>query len=97
MRVALERHVGRHLHAAVGRDAADVIASQIDEHHVLGALLLVALQLLGEPHVLFLAAPPRPRAGNRMRFDATPFDAHQHLRRGADDRPPAHADEIHVG
>ena len=78
-------------------DAADVVAAEIDEHDVLGALLLVALQLLGQPHVLFVVAPARPRARNRVRLDARPFDAHQHLRRRADDRHAAHPDEIHVG
>ena len=97
VRVALERHVGRHAHAAVLGHAADVVASEVHEHHVLGALLLVALQLLGQPHVLFLVAPARPRAGDRMRLDATPFDAHQHLRRRADDGAAADAEEIHVG
>ena len=63
---------------------------------MLGALLLVALQLLGQPQVLFVAAAARPRAGDRMRLDARAFDAHQHLRRRADDRHAAHADEIHV-
>ena len=43
----------------------------------------------------FVAA--RARAGDRMRLDAPPFDAHQHLRRRPDDRQAAHADEIHVG
>ena len=37
---------------AVLADAADVVAAEVDEHHVLGALLLVALQLLGQPLVL---------------------------------------------
>ena len=41
VRVALERHVGRHPHRAVLGDAADVVAAEVDEHDVLGALLLV--------------------------------------------------------
>ena len=71
---------------------------EIDEHHVLGALLLVALQLLrraADPLLRCVAA--RPRAGNRMRLDAPALDAHQHLRRRPDDRESAHAHEIHVG
>ena len=55
---------------AVLADAADVVAAEVDEHHVLGALLLVALQLLGQPHVLVVVAAARPRAGDRMRLDA---------------------------
>ena len=38
----------------------------------------------------------RPRAGDRVRLDAPAFDAHEHLRRRADDRQAAHPDEIHV-
>ena len=97
VRVALERHVGRHAHRAVRRHAADVVAPEVDEHDVLGALLLVALQLLGR------AARPLPRcarAGACRRSDASatlpPFDAHQHLGRRADDRPAADAEEVHV-
>ena len=97
VRVALEPHVLRHAHAAVLADAADVVAPEIDEHHVLGALLLVALQLVGEAQILLLGAAARPRAGDRMGLDVLPFDAHQHLGRRADDGEAAHADEIHVG
>ena len=97
VREALEPHELRHAHRSVLADAADVVAAEIDEHHVLGALLLVALQLLGQPQVLFGVPAARPRAGDRMRLDARAFDAHQHLRRRADDRHAAHADEIHVG
>ena len=64
---------------------------------MLGALLLVAPQLLGEAQVFLVVAPARPRAGDRMRLDAPALDADQHLGRRADDREPAHPDEIHVG
>ena len=61
VRVALERHVLRHAHGAVVADAAEVVAAEVDEHHVLGALLLVALQLLAEPHDPPRACAPRGR------------------------------------
>ena len=86
-----------HAHAAVFADAAQVVAAEIDEHDVLGALFLVALQLVGEALIFFLGASARPRAGDRMRHRMAAFDAHQHLGRGADDGPAAHADEEHVG
>ena len=79
MRVALERHVGRHFHGAIRRHAPDVVASEIDEHDVLRALLLVALQLLGEANVFFFIPAARAGAGNRMRLDAAAFDTHEHL------------------
>ena len=96
VRVALERHERRHAHAAVLAHAAEVVAAEIDEHDVLGALLLVALQLVGEALILFVGPAARPRAGNRMRHGMPPFDAHQHLGRRPDDRAAAHADEEHV-
>ena len=48
VRVALDGHVLRHLDAAHRRHAADVVAAEVDEHHVLGALLLVAPQFVGQ-------------------------------------------------
>ena len=96
VRVALERHVGRHAHGAVVADPADVVAAEIDEHHVLRLFLLVALELLGQPHILFLGLAARPRAGDRMGDGVTAFDPDQHLRRRTDDGAIAHADEEHV-
>ena len=79
MRVAFEGHVGGHPDAAVLGDAAHVVASEIDEHDVLGSFFLVALQLFGQPQVFFLIATAWPCAGDRVGFDATSFDAHEHL------------------
>ena len=56
VRVALERHVLRHAHRPELADAAEIVAPEIDQHHVLGAFLLVALQLLGQPQILVLVA-----------------------------------------
>ena len=80
VRVALERHVLRHAHRAVFADAPEVVASEIDEHDVLGAFLLVALQLFGQPQILFVVRAARPRAGNRVRLHAPSLDTHEHLR-----------------
>ena len=61
VREALEPHELRHAHRAVGADPADVVAAEIDEHDVLGPLLLVALQLLAEPQILLRRCAPRGR------------------------------------
>ena len=45
VRVALDHRVLAHAHAADLRDAAHVVAAQVDQHHVLGALLRVGEQL----------------------------------------------------
>ncbi len=97
VRVALERHERRDPHGAVVAHAADVVAAQVHEHHVLGLLLLVALQLLGEPHVLFVRLAARPRARDRMRHGVPALDPHQHLRRRPDDRAVAHAQKNMYG
>ena len=51
VREPLERHELRHPHRAELADAANVVAPEIDEHDVLGAFLLVALEFLGEAQV----------------------------------------------
>ena len=69
VRVALERHelidlLGPELH-----DPADVVAGQVDEHHVLGPLLGVLAELGGEPPVVLLAAAAEAGAGDRPADD----------------------------
>ena len=64
VRVLLEPHELRHAHGAELRHAAQVVAAEIDEHHVLGALFLVPLQLFGEPRV-FLVGLARADACRR--------------------------------
>ena len=97
MRETLEPHELRHAHGTEVADTADVVAAEVDQHHVLGALLLVALQLLRQPQILLVGLAAAAGAGNRMRLDARAFHTHQHLRRGANERDAVHADEIHVG
>ena len=45
VRIALDEHQPLRLHRAVFADAAQVVAPQIDQHHVLGALLGIGQQL----------------------------------------------------
>ncbi len=85
-----------HAHRAVGADAAEVVAAEVDEHDVLGAFLLVALQLLAEAQVLLVRPAARPRAGDRMGLGLAALDADEHLGRRADDRQFADAREVHV-
>ena len=80
VREALEGHELRHPDGAVLADAAHVVAAEIHEHHVLGPLLLVALQLFAEPHVLLFAAAAGARAGNGMGLHPAPLHPHEHLR-----------------
>ena len=52
LRVALDRHVLVGLDRAELGDAADVVAAEVHQHDVLGALLLAGAQLLLERAVL---------------------------------------------
>ena len=51
VRVALDGHQLVDLDAAVLAHAPEVVAAEVDQHHVLGALLLVGEQLLGHLEV----------------------------------------------
>ena len=66
VRVALERHQLLDLLGAEAHDAADVVAREVDEHHVLGALLRVLDELGLEPPVVLARrgrAAACPRSG----------------------------------
>ena len=82
---------------AVLADPAEVVAAEVDQHHVLGPLLRVVDQPLGEAAVLVLAAPARRGAGDRPRLDPVAGDLDQRLRRGAGDLEVAELEEVHVG
>ena len=82
---------------AVLGDPPEVVAPEIDEHHVLGPFLLVPLELLGQAQRLRRASAPRgSRSGNRVRLDVPALDPHQHLGRRPDDRELADTQEVHV-
>jgi len=57
------------VHAAGLRDAPDVVAPQIDQHDVLGALLGVGQQLVGKRRVFGWCRAAPPRAGDRPHRD----------------------------
>ena len=46
-------------------DAPDVVAGEVDEHHVLGALLRVLGELGGQAPVVGFGAAAAPGAGDR--------------------------------
>ena len=69
VRVALDAHELIHAHAAGLADAPEIVALQIDEHDVLGALLRMGDQRRDLAPVGIGAAAARPRAGDRARLD----------------------------
>ena len=85
MAVALDLHVLAHGHRPRPRDPAQVVAPEVDEHHVLGALLRVALELLGEQRVLAGVGAARPGPGDRVGRQLVALDLEQQLGGGADD------------
>ncbi len=83
MRISLDRHQLVDFDAAVSGHAPYIVALEVDQHHMLGALLLVADKLFGIRKILLLACSPRPRACNRPGLDNACVDSKKLFRRGA--------------
>ena len=83
MRIALHLHQPVDADGAGPRDAADVVAAEVDQHHVLGALLQVAEQLSLQPRVFSRVRAAAARAGQRPGLDAPALDLHELLGRSA--------------
>ncbi len=81
-----QRHRFGDAHGAEGRDAADVVAAQVHQHEVLGALLGIGEQLDGERRVALGRGAPRPGAGDGPDRHLAAVDPHQHFGRAADQR-----------
>src|SRR3712207_7517778 len=60
------------LDRAVAADAPQVVAHQVDDHHVLGPVLRAPEQLDAQPRVLGRSHPPRTRPLDRPRLDDAP-------------------------
>jgi hypothetical protein len=63
--VTLDLAVGIDVHRARARDAAQVVAREVHEHHVLGVFFRVGEQLVLERDVVLGRLAARPRAGDR--------------------------------
>jgi hypothetical protein len=81
-------------------NAADVVARQIDQHQVFGALLRIRGEFGGEHRVLLgciaARACSRDRADRHHALAGAILAAHQDLRRGPDHMEVAEVVEIHV-
>ena len=80
VRVALHRHQFVDLDTARGADAAEVVAFQVDQHHVLGALLRMADELADAGNVV-VAGEARAGTGDRAGLDDLSAHRHQPFRR----------------
>ena len=91
VREALGLEEARDLDARRLADAREVVAAEVDEHHVLGAVLLGGEQPLGVP----LAGVRR--AGDRVQARAAVLALDERLRRRADQRQAAELEQEEVG
>ena len=99
VRVALDLHVARHGHRARPRYTTKVVAPKIDEHDVLGALLGVALELVGDALIVGVVDAARSRARDGVRRHPVAVDLQEQLRAGADDLVVrgTHEEEVRAG
>jgi len=76
--------------------ATHVVAPQIDQHEMFGALLRIREQLLFERPIFLGRAPARAGSRDGADVDLTVLETHENLGRGADQHRPltAHEEEI---
>ncbi len=82
--IGLDGHVFIDLNGPSPADASEVVALEINEHDVLGALLFTVAKRPNQRLILGVRGPPRPGPGDRPRRNAVPADLEQALRRRAD-------------
>ena len=96
MRIALHKHQFAHLNGAILAHAAQIVASQVNQHHVLGALFFVGQQFGFELLVFGFIGAARLRSRNGTVAQLALFHPHQHLGRGTKNSPLAHAQKVHI-
>ena len=74
-----EKLIGDFDRADLG-DAADVVAAEIEQHQMLGALLRIGQQFFLQRLVLMRRRAAPPRAGNRADGNGAAADLDQHFR-----------------
>src|SRR5262249_2868059 len=79
VRVSLDPHSLRNLHAARLAHPTDIVARQVDQHDVLGAVLIVGDQLSGQRFVLFWRETSTARPRDRTKGHRVPFDTDERL------------------
>ena len=87
--VTLDRSERTHFDRSRRRHPAEVVAREVDQHHVLGVFLRVGEQFCLERGVMRGIRAARPRPGNRTQLRLSTVELDQRLGRGADDHPLA--------
>ena len=90
MREALGLEEAGDADAAGPAGAREIVAAEVDEHHVLGPVLLGVEQPLG------VALTRLGRAGDRVQARAAVLALDERLRRGADQREPVELEQEEV-
>ena len=95
--VAADLHELHHLDRARPADPAQVVAAEVDQHHVLGPLLGIGQQLGLQGGVLGRCRPAGLGSGDRVGDRDVALDRDQRLRAGADDVEAVQPEQVHVG
>ena len=90
VREPLDLHAARDVHRPRAADAREVVSAEVDEHHVLGPVLL------GREQPLDVALGRLGRAGDRAEARAAVLARDEPLGRGADERDPVELEEEEV-
>ena len=97
VRVFFDDHFVGYAHAAGAADAADVVAAEIDQHHVFGNFFFVGQKFALVLRVFFGGGAAQAGAGNRPHDDLVALAAHQDFGRRADDMEIAEIVVEHIG
>src|SRR6185437_1652553 len=96
VRVAFHEHEVADAHGAEVAYAANVIAAEIDEHDVFGALFFVGAQFLLQAQVFGFIFTALTSSGDGAVLKLVASNADQHFRRRAENGHVSHAEEVHI-
>ena len=85
------------MHASGFSDATEIVAGEVDQHHMLRVLFGVGEQLLLETSVFGIVLGARPGARDRTQLRVSTGELHQRFGGGADHGDVAEREVVHVG
>src|SRR5436190_17207297 len=96
MGIAFDGHGFSYPNAARFSNAADIVASEVHQHHVFSAFLRIRKQFPLQLDILFACRTPWSRASNRPHRDHPTFKSYQNFRRSSDNMEIAQVKVEHV-